>query len=104
MMSFSGFVRFCALLRLPVWRLLAPVVGKNRSEKKVRKVMKTCHAGESDPGAVGPLREQTSDHQTPKQWDRTRPGAPSGTVADISYIFYIFIYFLLFSYYFLLIP
>ena len=34
---FSRFVRFCALLRLPVWHLLAPVVVKNRSEKMVRK-------------------------------------------------------------------
>ena len=36
---FSRFVRFFALLRLPVWHLLAPVVVKNRSGKMVRKVI-----------------------------------------------------------------
>lgn len=55
--EFFRFVRFYAFLRLPVWHHLAPVVRKNESEKKVRKVMKTCHAVEPDPGAVGPLKE-----------------------------------------------
>ena len=43
--------------------------------------------------AVGPLKNKKTRHQTVQQWDietwtRTRPGVPSGTVADI----YIYIY------------
>ena len=59
---FSRFVRFYALLRLPVWHLWAPVVVKNRSEKMVRKIMKRWHAREPGWEAVGPLKENR--HQT----------------------------------------
>ena len=59
---------------------------KMRSEKMVQKVFKNgCagHATKTAPGAVGPLKTdkiRQSDHQT---LDRTRPGVPDGTVADM---------------------
>ena len=51
--------------------------------QKVFKNGCASYAGKTVPGAVGPLKTdkiRQSDHQT---LDRTRPGAPDGTVADI---------------------
>ena len=56
-----GDVRFCAFWRLPVWRLLTPVVGKNRSEKKMQKVVKlgsASQAGKTIPSGVGLLKNK----------------------------------------------
>ena len=58
--------------------------------QKVCKKGSAGHAGKTVPGAVWPLNKQ--DNGTAQQWDnkkvpQTRPGVPSGTVADILCLF-----------------
>ena len=63
---------------------------KMRSEKNTKKVLKNGSAGQSVktvPGG-GPLKNRQSGDSQQETLDRTRPGVPSGTVADI----YIYIY------------
>ena len=52
----------------------------------MRKVFKNGYAGfagKTVPGAVGPLKRQKTRQSDNQTLDRTRPGVPSGTVADV---------------------
>ena len=59
---------------------------KMRSEKMMQTVFKNgcaSSAGKHVPGAVGPLKTDKTRQPAHQTLDRTRPGVPDGTVADI---------------------
>ena len=76
---FSRFVRFCALLRLPVWHLLAPVVVKKQVWKNGAKKCSKTGTRKAQVTGCGPLKNK----QIPTIRPRTCPGVPGGTVADL---------------------
>ena len=72
MRSVSRFVRFCAILRLPFWHILAPAFVKKEAwtndaksvQKWVRRFYKPNH-----PRSCGPLKNRRKpDNQTTRQW------------------------------------
>ena len=90
------FVIFCCF-EAPILRPVGTIRCKKRnSETKMQKTCKKGSAGhtvKTVPGAVGPLNKQ--DNETVQKWDnqtltQTRPGVPSGTVADIYLCFLCF--------------
>ena len=48
-------------------------------------------AGKTDLETVGPLKQDNMRHLSSKTVTRTRPGVPSGTVADIYIYIYIYV-------------